>query len=62
MKKPEIKIKEYRKLAQQIDREFNVIMSELYIIEQKKNKIMKKLDTIITEKKVQHLRNKLINN
>ncbi|HNV97147.1 MAG TPA: hypothetical protein PKL13_02405 [bacterium] len=61
MKKLEIKTKDYRKLAEQIDREFNIIMSELYILEQKKNKILKQLETIITEKKVQHLRKKFLN-
>ena len=56
------KTKDYEKMIEQVDREINMIMAELHIIEQKKNNILQKIDSLVTEKKMENVRKKFLNN
>jgi predicted nucleic acid-binding Zn-ribbon protein len=46
----------------EIDKQFDIFMSELQIIKRRKNEIMKKIDSIISKNKLDNIRKKYLNN
>jgi len=62
MRKKQQTIKDYRELKDQIDKQFNIFMSELQLIKKQKNDIVKKIDSIIAKNKLNNIRKKYLNN
>lgn len=46
----------------EIDKQFDIFMSELQIIKRRKNEIMKKIDSIVSKNKLDNIRKKYLNN
>lgn len=55
------KVKNYQELIKRIDKDLNIIMAELEVISNKRNEIVKKIDSFMTEKKLESIKKKLFN-
>ncbi|HNZ86100.1 MAG TPA: hypothetical protein PLD95_00640 [bacterium] len=61
MEEIKTKIKNYKDLIEEVDKELNIIMAELSIISKKRNDIVKKIETLMTQKKLENIRKKFLN-
>ncbi|MDD4290150.1 MAG: hypothetical protein PHH83_02630 [Patescibacteria group bacterium] len=62
MSQKQQKINNYKELRDQIDKQFNIFMSELQVIKKQKYEILKKIDSIIAKNKLNNIRKKYLNN